>query len=82
VTSTTILAFLLTINGTGGFDSCQYIFDVVEYLFVAKADDAIAVLFELLRSGCVTLRLQVVDVAVYFHHQAVRRAVEISDEWP
>jgi len=81
VLSTAILAFLLTINGTGGFNSCQHAFDVVEHLLVAKADDAIAILLELFCSGCVTLWLQVVDVTVYFHHQAARSAVEIGNEW-
>jgi len=50
-------------------------------LFVAEADDVIAVLFELFCPRCITLWLKIMDVAVYFHHQAALGTVEVGDEW-
>jgi hypothetical protein len=80
VSSTAILAFLLTLNSTGGFDSYQYTFNVIEYLLVAKADEAISILFELFCSGCITLRLQVVDVTVYFYHKTACGTIKVGNE--
>jgi len=64
----------------GCFDGGQHAFEIVEYLLVSKANDTIAILFELLCSGCILLRLQIVDVAVYFDHQAAGGTVKVGDK--
>jgi len=58
----------------------QFPFEIVQHLLIAKADDLIAVFLKAFRPGLVMLCLQIVNVAVYFYHEAVLRAIEVGDE--